>query len=208
MTLPQIDVNSITGMSVFAPELAGIEAHAVKVLPFAHAVSIPVGKHVRAMMRGNFSHSTASVAGDPGVANGVKISHSHFLPDPITRTGLDPHGRGAAFGKGGGDVVRHEDSQPLDWSAGQVGVLLLAGQQIAFVEQGLETREPVLVVAVAKIIGRMLTLARMTARIDIPFAEKTGREGESKDPLLPLRMKHRLARLRLRVHWTQTLHTT
>ena len=60
----------------------------------------------------------------------------------------------------------------------EASVELLAGDHSALEEQRLETSQPVLVVAVAQVIDRMLTLTGVTALIGVPAPERAAQDGE------------------------------
>ncbi len=114
MAFPEVDVDGVSSVTMFPPKLTGLEPHAVKMLPLAGAMCVQVRKDVSAVMKGDAPELATGVTRGASVPVGMDVSHPHSFPDLELGDVINVHGRGAAFGESGGDVLRGEYPQSTD----------------------------------------------------------------------------------------------
>src|SRR2546425_5769111 len=80
IALPEIDVDPLVRLSIFAPQLLRLEAHAVERLRLlAQTVGVAVREDVHAVQAVDDAALSARVAGQPRVAAGMDVARDHGI---------------------------------------------------------------------------------------------------------------------------------
>src|SRR5690606_35046305 len=83
---------------------------------------------------------------------------------------------------------------------------LLGAHETLLHQQGGQARQPVFVVAVAKIIDRMLALAGVAGLVEVPLPEEARGQGQRERAPLPLVVEYRLVGLVLGENGPEAVH--